>query len=80
MGDQGGTYHFANEIHLSGRDHISHTWDRIKQVTHFLVADSLFLYVAHRDVENASYAPMEEDFELVELSLSERPRLGAPEQ
>ena len=52
---RGAADQFSDEIHLSGRNHISHAWDRIKHLTYFPVVNSLFLHFAHRYLENASY-------------------------
>ncbi len=68
----------TDEVHLPRRDHISCARNRIKHLTYFPVADSFFLHFGHRYLEDASYAAVQEDFELVELSLPEGPRLGAP--
>ncbi len=78
MGNQGGHgSFFQRNPFVWPQSYVART-GLSKKVAHFLITISLFFYFAYRDVEDASYASMEEDLELVELGLSERPRLGAP--
>jgi hypothetical protein len=53
---------FSNKIHLSGRNHVSYTRDGIKHVAHFAIAQTLFMYFCHQDLEDALDALVEEHF------------------
>ncbi len=52
--------HFPDKVHLSGRNHVSYAGDGIKHAAYFAIAQTLFLYCCHRDLENASDASVEE--------------------
>ena len=64
------TYHFPDEVHLSCGNHVSDTRNGIEHAAYFVVAKVLFSHVGHRDMQDASYAAVEEHFELVQLRFS----------
>jgi hypothetical protein len=63
----GGAHHFSNEVRLSGRNHISYAWDRLKHLTYSLVLNLFFFDRARRYLEDTSDATMEENLKLIEL-------------
>jgi hypothetical protein len=62
--------HFPNKIHLSSRNHVSYAGDGVKHVVHFAIAQTLFLYFCHQDLEDASNAAVKKHFQFVKLQYS----------
>jgi hypothetical protein len=73
-------YHFPNKVHLPCSNHVSDTGDGIEHATYFVVAKVLVSYVGHRDMQDASYAAVEEYFKLAQVRFPQRPGFGSPQE
>ncbi len=74
------TDHFAYEIALACRNHVSDAGNRVEHAADFGVSQAVFLDHCHKNVEDPPDAPVEEDFKLVELGLPEQPCFCSPEE
>ena len=61
------SYHFADKVHLPGRDHIADAGDGVEHIANFDVVEVLFADSSHRNLENAAYASVEKHLEFVEV-------------
>jgi hypothetical protein len=43
--------HSPNKIYLSSHNHVSYAGDGVKHVVHFAIAQMLFLYFCHQDLD-----------------------------
>ncbi len=71
---------FPKEAKLPGSNHVLDAWDVVEHVAYLFISKMLFLHINDGDVEDPSNTLMEEDFEVAEEILSQRPVLTSPEE
>ena len=59
--------HFPSKIHLPSRNHFSYAGDGVKHAAHLVDVQTLFLYLCHQDLEDASNAAVKKYFQFFGL-------------
>jgi hypothetical protein len=62
------SYKFPDKVHLLSHNHFLYTGDEVKHFWYFIVAQALFLYFYHQNLENALNAAEEKHLQLVDCN------------
>jgi hypothetical protein len=60
-------YHFPNKIHLSSHDHFSYAGDGVNHFLYFVIAQTLFMYFSHQNLEDTLNVVVKKYFQFVKL-------------